>query len=103
MRLVKDGGMSEFGKCVMELAIKRGAGTQAELGRRLASVGYQVKDRTLANYLYGRSVVDPALPVYLSDALALNKTEKRYLAECYTFGQPPRGSRNRRLSLIQAE
>lgn len=84
--------LSIFGRCVMDLARKRKIKTQAALRRILAAAGYQIKDRTLANYLYGRTVVDPAMPMYLSSALRLNKKERRELAECYTFGQPPRGS-----------
>ena len=82
--------MSVFGACVMALAEKRGMRSQAALRRALHATGYKVKDRTLANYLYGRTVVDPALPIHLLSALRLNKKERRALADSYTFGQPPR-------------
>ncbi len=84
--------LSIFGRCVMDLARKRSIKTQAALRRRLLSSGYEVHDRTLANYLYGRTVVDPVLPGHLASALKLNKKERGKLAECYTFGQPPRGA-----------
>ena len=82
--------LSVFGSCVMALAHKHGIRSQAALRRALCASGYAVKDRTLANYLYGRTVVDPALPVHLLSALRLNKKERRELADSYTFGQPPR-------------
>ncbi len=84
--------LSEFGECAMELARKHGFRTQVALQRVLNATGYPVKDRTLANYLYGRTVVDPALPIHLASALGLNKKERRELADAYTFGQPPRGA-----------
>lgn len=84
-------GRSIFGECVMELARKKGYRTQVSLRKALRGAGYEVKDRTLANYLYGRSVVDPALPAYLKSALKLNKKERRELADAYTWGQPFRG------------
>ncbi len=76
----------------MDLARKRSIKTQAALRRRLLSSGYEVHDTTLANYLYCRTVVDPVLPGHLASALKLNKKERGKLAECYTFGQPPRGA-----------
>jgi hypothetical protein len=82
--------LSEFGECAMALSKKHGLRTQAALRRALHVSGYKVKDRTLASYLYGRVVVDPALPVHLASALRLNKKERRELADAYTFGQPPR-------------
>lgn len=84
--------LSGFGECVMRLAKKHDLRTQAALRRALHVSGYPVKDRTLASYLYGRAVVDPALPIHLSSALRLNKKERRELADAYTFGQPPRRS-----------
>lgn len=85
--------MCGFGDCAMSLARKRGIKTQAALIRALRAQGYDVAERTFANYLYGRTVVDPELPHYLVAVLRLNKKERRELAEAYTFGQPPRGSR----------
>lgn len=85
--------LSEFGTCAMTLARKKGFRTQVAMRRALKVTGYEVKDRTLANYLYGRSVVDPALPIHLAVALKLNKKERRELADAYTYGQPPRGER----------
>jgi hypothetical protein len=89
--------LSGFGEVAMGLSQKRGLRTQAALRRALEAAGYAVKDRTLANYLYGRTVVDPALPVHLASALALNKKERRELADAYTFGQPPRRSEMRQV------
>lgn len=91
--------LSTFGRCVMDLARKRSIKTQAALRRTLHASGYAVHDRTLANYLYGRTVVDPILPAYLASALRLNKKERRELADCYTFGQPPRGTPMREAAL----
>lgn len=93
MRSITEGpALSVFGRCVMDLARKRKIKTQAALRRTLEVAGYKVHDRTLANYLYGRTVVDPVLPGHVASALRLNKKERRELAECYTFGQPPRGA-----------
>ena len=83
---------SEFGACVMALARKHGIRSQIGVVRALGGVGYHVAERTFANYLYGRTVVDPALPVALVSALNLNKGETKRLAWEYTFGQPPRGA-----------
>lgn len=80
----------------MRLARKRGVRTQAALRRALEVTGYPVHDRTLANYLHGKTVVDPALPLHLLSALRLTKRERRELAEAYTFGQPPRPPRRER-------
>ena len=85
--------LSEFGKCVMALARKRKIRSQAGLGRELENKGYPVPQRTLAAYLQGRMVVDPSIPHALLDTLKLNKSERRALAEAYTFGQPPRPKR----------
>lgn len=96
--------LSGFGECVMDLAQKHDLRTQVAIRRALAVAGYPVKDRTLANYLYGKTVVDPALPVHLASALRLNKKERRQLADAYTFGQPARGSEVRgeaRLRLVK--
>lgn len=90
-------GKSTFGECVTEMAKHKGYRTQVSLRRILASHGYMIKDRTLANYLYGRSVVDPALPHYLRKALNLNKKESRELADAYTYGQPFRGQRGEKI------
>ncbi len=91
-RMNETPSLSIFGRCVMDLARKRRIKTQAGLRRALAASGYEVNDRTFATYLYGKTVADPALPRHLVSALRLNKKERRELAQCYTFGQPPRGS-----------
>lgn len=88
--------LSEFGECVMRLARKKKIRSQAALVRVLEGSGFRIPKRTLAYYLQGKTVVDPALPKYLVTALRLNKKERRELAEAYTFGQPPRGEEFRR-------
>ena len=85
--------LSEFGKCVMELARKRKIRSHAGLRRELEGKGYSIPQKTLAAYLQGRMVVDPSIPHALLDTLKLNKSERRALAEAYTFGQPPRPKR----------
>ena len=84
---------TKFGRCVMDLARKRKLRSQVALRKALISSGYNVGDRTLANYLQGKTVVDPAMPHYLLAALRLNKKETRELEHAYTFGQPYRGRR----------
>lgn len=84
---------SEFGRCVMDLARKRKVRSQVALQRMLKGAGYDVHDRTLATYLQGKVVVDPALPYYLWTGLKLNKRETRELEHAYTFGQPHRPRR----------
>lgn len=92
-QLTESRTMCAFGECVMSLASKRGITTQAALRRALLASGADVRERTLANYLYGRTVVDPALPNNLTRALKLNKREQGDLALSYTFGQPARGAK----------
>lgn len=87
---------SAFGRCVMDLARKRKIRSQVALQRILKTVGYDIPGRTLATYLQGKVVVDPALPSYLWVALKLNKKETRELEHAYTFGQPHRPRRRKK-------
>lgn len=82
--------MCSFGDEVMRLARDRGIKTQAALLRNLHSYGYNLAEKTMFNYLHGRVVVDPLFPERLTDALRLTRTERRRLADAYTYGQPPR-------------
>jgi hypothetical protein len=87
--------LSDFGRCVMDMARTRGLRSQVAIRRALIMAGLDVPERTFANYLYGRVVVDPRLPAALVSALRLNKREMRELAMAYAFGQPPRRNAKR--------
>jgi hypothetical protein len=86
----------------MELARKKKITNQASLLRALRRCGWEGSERTLANYLRGKTVVDPRLVHVLVDALRLGERDKRVLAWAYAFGQPARGAVRTVANLVRA-
>ncbi len=76
-----------FGSLLVRLMEKRGVDL-ASLAAALKERGYEAADEdSLMAYMRGEGEVDPSLPGFLVQALALDFDEKMALALAFTFGQ----------------
>ena len=80
--------MTKFGSLLCRLMKERGMDTTA-LAAALTQQGYEVNENALVEYMRGEKEVDPVLPKFLVQALALDFNEQIALALAFTFGQKP--------------
>ena len=78
--------LTKFGSLLSQLMEVRGMDTSA-LAAALTKHGYEVNEDTLVAYMRGEREVDPLLPKFLVQELALVFEEQVALALAFTFGQ----------------
>ncbi len=80
------GTIFKFGSLLSQLMEERGMNAAA-LAAALNEHGYEVNEDTLVAYMRGEREVDPLLPKFLVQELALSFEEQVDLALAFTFGQ----------------
>ncbi len=78
--------LTKFGALLSQLMEVRGMDTSA-LAAALTKHGYEVNEDTLVAYMRGEREVDPLLPKFLVQELALVFEEQVDLALAFTFDQ----------------
>lgn len=79
--------LTEFGTTVLGLMGEKGVTSRSTLSTLLSKQGFNISQRQISKYLYGKATVSRDFPTAFAAALTLDIAERGKLADAYAYGQ----------------